>query len=43
MKEEVRQQERGATRESGFDFTKALEALRAGQPLTGERGILTLN
>ncbi len=37
MKKETKE----AASSTGFDFTQALEDLRAGRPLTGEQGILT--
>ena len=41
MKELSRRQEREAAGGQRFDFNQALEALKSGQPLTGEKGILT--
>ena len=37
MKEQIKE----AAENKGFDFDQALKDLKAGQPLTGEKGILT--
>ena len=37
----MEEQTKEAIDNGGFDFTQALEGFKAGQPLTGERGVLT--